>query len=52
MIYQNAGAKYMIHWPVWVPEIFTLNIPWIKAYLDLRIFCSNHTLVFQLNHLK
>lgn len=52
MTHQVAGSKYIDHWPIWVPEIPTVIIPWVKAYLNMRMFYSNHILISHLNHLK
>lgn len=52
MTHQDAGSKYVVHWPIWVPGIPMLIIPWVKAYLNMRMFYSNHILMSQLNHLK
>lgn len=52
MYIEDAGSKYVVHWHVWVSGIPTLIIPWVKTYLNIRMFYSNHILIFQLSHLK
>lgn len=42
----------MVYWSVWIPGIPTLIIPWVKAYLNLRMLYSSHILIFQLNDIK